>query len=89
MELHLLLSMGRLDELRVQLYPPDEKDREHMPDDLNSRMGAGTYERYAFLLAAAEGNYEEADGMLEQARDKTLKDPAQLQKFRQKLAWSG
>jgi tetratricopeptide (TPR) repeat protein len=88
LELELLLSMGRLEDLREQLWPKDEKlreQREQMPETLNKQMGIGTYERYRFLLAAAEGDYDEADLFLEQARTKTLNDPIQLQRFRRTL----
>jgi hypothetical protein len=86
LELDLLLKQGRLEELREQLVPSkDEKLREKLPDDLNSELGAGTYEMYRFLLAAAEGDYKEADEFLEQARTKTFNDPAQRQGFRKGL----
>src|SRR5262249_324101 len=85
MELDLLLSMGRLEELREQLWPKDEKQREVIPEGLNQALGIGTYERYRFLLAAAEGDYQEADEFLEKARVKTLTDPGQLREFRVRL----
>jgi tetratricopeptide (TPR) repeat protein len=92
LELELLLGMGRLEELREQLWPKDEKlreQREQMPDTLNKLTGIGTYERYRFLLAAAEGDYDEADQFLEQARTKTLTDAQQLRRFRRILELEG
>jgi tetratricopeptide (TPR) repeat protein len=93
LELNLLLSMGRLDDLREQLWPTKgddvEKQRKAIPDGLNESLGIGTYERFRFLLAAAEGDYQEADEFLEQARTKTLGNAAQLRGFRQRLELEG
>jgi tetratricopeptide (TPR) repeat protein len=85
-ELDLLLGMGRLEELRHLLDPPnDSKTRDELNTDLNKKLGPGTYERYRFLLAAAEGNYKEADEFLEKTQKILLEDDALQRTFRRQL----
>jgi len=90
LELDLLLGMGRLDELRNLLAPEnDPKTREEMPGDLNSKLGIGSYEQYRSLLAAAEGDYKEADTFLEQAQTKVLEDAPLRREFRRQFLLEG
>jgi hypothetical protein len=83
LQLDLLLRMGRLEDLREMLWPKDEKTRQDLPEGLNKELGIGSYEAYRFLLAAAEGDYKEADDFLGQAETKLLADEGLRQKFRQ------
>ncbi len=82
MELELLLSMGRVDDLREQLVPSkDEETRKKLPQQMNDVLGTASYEQYRALLAAAEGDYREADTFLEQAATLTLDDPGVRQRL--------
>jgi tetratricopeptide (TPR) repeat protein len=82
LQLELLMRQGRLDDLREQLTPEDQKVREELPDQINASMGAGAYERYRMLLALAEGDYKEADAALEKAAGKLLTGPELLRDMR-------
>jgi len=89
MELDLLLRTGRLGGpkgLRDQLDPAnDPATREELPQQLNNTLGAGTYETYRFYLAAAEGDYAEADTFLEDAGTQVRNDPRALSNLRREL----
>jgi tetratricopeptide (TPR) repeat protein len=86
LELHLLLSMGRIEDLREQLVPSkDEETRTKLPGQMNNVLGTATYEQYRALLAAAEGDYKEADTFLEQAETMVLADAGVRQKLRDVL----
>jgi hypothetical protein len=85
LELDLLMRQGRLDELREQLAPEKEDIRKQLPEDMNSSLGAGSYETYRMLLAVAEGDYKEADAQLEEAAKKAIGDPKRLQMLRVEL----
>jgi hypothetical protein len=89
LELDLLLRTGDLERLRVQIASPDEGLREQVASGLDKALGPGTYDRYRFLLAAAEGDYQEADAFLEQAQQKTLTNPGLLQHYRRDLQAGG
>ena len=85
MELELLLRLGRLEELRVQLWPEnDPQVREEMERGINSALGQGEYEKYRFLLAAAEGNYAEADEFVAKAAS-LMEDESLRRTIRRKL----
>jgi hypothetical protein len=88
LELDLFLSMGRVEELRELLIPSDPKEtelRESMPGNLNGMLGPGSFETYLAMIAAAEGDYQEADSYLKEVGEKLLTDPASRQRFRQQL----
>jgi hypothetical protein len=70
MELDLLLAMGRLEELRRLLDPLSEQERK--------QFGSGIYELYRIYLAAAEGDYTEADRFLEERSRNVLDDSSVL-----------
>src|SRR5262249_4280956 len=74
LELELLLTMGRLDELRQAVTAEGEKEAE-------KGSGPGFLEMYRFRLAAAEGDYKTADKVLADIAERTLTD----EKVRQTL----
>jgi hypothetical protein len=81
LQLDLELRMGRFEDLRAQLVDNDASDPAFRRD-LNDMLGTGSYEVYRFLLAAAEGNYAEADKFLAEAEKMMFPDEARLRLFR-------
>jgi hypothetical protein len=75
LELFLLLSTGRIADLRTQVA-----DDENVSRELQENLGGRLYETYRFLLAGAEGNYPEADRFLEEAETKSRKQQDQIRK---------
>lgn len=65
MQLDLLLSMGDTERLKFFLLHQDNE--KELRDSLRQRFNAPIYETYRYMLAAAEGNYVEADQYLVEA----------------------
>jgi tetratricopeptide (TPR) repeat protein len=82
LEMELLLLTGRTDDLRRMIAPEDEDERAKMASLLRA-LGGVVYETYRMRLAAAEGDYEEADHFCEEAGGRMLTDPGALVALRQ------
>ncbi len=78
LQLDLLLSMGDLERLRVMLLSGNEKEDKDLALTLRQQYGGPLYELYRFQLAAAEGDYAEADRFLEEAGRTLVEDPTAL-----------
>jgi hypothetical protein len=85
LQLDLLLTMGRLEDLRLMIAPDDPQLREEMAVSLR-KLGGVMYEIYRVLLAAAEGDYAEADEFLAEAARRAGDDPELMKRFRQSAA---
>jgi tetratricopeptide (TPR) repeat protein len=75
LEVELLARTGMMDELRVQIVP--EKDKEKEEEVLRKLFDPGDYEWYRALLAAATGDYAEADDFIRQAGERVADEKVQ------------
>jgi tetratricopeptide (TPR) repeat protein len=78
LRLNLLLRMGRHQEVRRELEELDERELQAMYQEL----GAETMDVLRFLLAGAEGDYDEADRILEGINRNIQADPAPKNRLR-------
>jgi hypothetical protein len=81
LQLDLLLSMGRVEDLRTMIAPDNKEEQEEMAANLRN-LGPISYELYRILLAAAEGDYEEARHYAEEASQRLVADAAHLASYR-------